>query len=138
MGTDEHGVPRHTHRRSTNSQGKFSKVNVGDSRPQHSLHHVRQDGLLCVFEAPVGLLNFLILYPNRWQEYSYVILYGTGGQAMHWMLEQSIRLRDAALYPDHDEPGQTATECVQEKLQGAGCHSGILLLVHKGWNDDLV
>ena len=39
---------------------------------------------------------------------------------------------------DHDEPGQTAAKRLQEELQEAGYHSGILLPVHKDWNDDLV
>ena len=97
-----------------------------------------QDGLLYVFEAPIDLLSFLTLYPDRWQEHSYVALCGTGGQAMHWMLEQNTRLRDVVLCLDHDEPGQTAARRIQEELQGAGYHSGILLPVHKDWNDDLV
>ena len=138
VGTDEHGVPRHAHKRSTNSQGKSFKVNVEGSRPQHSFHHVGQDGLLYVFEAPIDLLSFLTLYPDRWQEHSYVALCGTGGQAIHWMLEQNTCLRDVVLCLDHDEPGQTAAKRLEEELQGAGYHSGILLPVHKDWNDDLV
>ena len=138
VGTDEQGVPRHAHKRSTNSQGKSFKVNVEGSKPQYSFHHVGQDGLLYVFEAPIDLLSFLTLYPDRWQEHSYVALCGTGGQAIHWMLKQNTGLRDVVLCLDHDEPGQTAAKRIQEELQGAGYHSGILLPVHKDWNDDLV
>ena len=138
VGTDEDGVPRHAHKRSTNSQGKSFKVNVEGSRPQHSFHHVGQDGLLYVFEAPIDLLSFLTLYPDRWQEHSYVALCGTGGQAVCWMLEQHPSLQSVVLCLDHDEPGQTAARRLQEELQGAGYHSGILLPVHKDWNDDLV
>ena len=65
-------------------------------------------------------------------------LCGTGSQAMHWMLEQNPYLRDVVLCLDHDEPGQAAARRLQEELQGAGYHSGILLPVHKDWNDDLV
>ena len=138
VGTDEQGVPRHAHKRSTNSQGKSFKVNVEGSKPQYSFHHVGQDGLLYVFEAPIDLLSFLTLYPDRWQEHSYVALCGTGGQAVCWMLEQHPSLQSVVLCLDHDEPGQTAARRLQEELQGAGYHSGILLPVHKDWNDDLV
>ena len=31
-----------------------------------------------------------------------------------------------------------AAKRLEEELQGAGYHSGILLPVHKDWNDDLV
>ena len=76
VGTDEQGVPRHAHKRSTNSQGKSFKVNVEGSRPQYSFHHVGQDGLLYVFEAPIDLLSFLTLYPDRWQEpRMYIVLF---------------------------------------------------------------
>ena len=101
-------------------------------------HIARQGGLLYVFEAPMDLLSFLTLYPDRWQEHSYVALCGTGGQAVCWMLEQHPCLQSVVLCLDHDEPGQTAARRLQEELQGAGYHSGILLPVHKDWNDGLV
>lgn len=101
-------------------------------------HIARQGGLLYVFEAPIDLLSFLTLYPDRWQEHSYVALCGTGGQAVCWMLEQHPSLQSVVLCLDHDEPGQTAARRLQEELQGAGYHSGILLPVHKDWNDGLV
>ena len=31
-----------------------------------------------------------------------------------------------------------AAKCLQEELQGAGYHNGILLPTYKDWNDDLV
>ena len=101
-------------------------------------HIARQGGLLYVFEAPMDLLSFLTLYPDRWQEHSYVALCGTGGQAVCWMLEQHPSLQSVVLLLEHDEPGQTAARRLQEELQGAGYHSGILLPVHKDWNDGLV
>lgn len=101
-------------------------------------HIARQGGLLYVFEAPMDLLSFLTLYPDRWQEHSYVALCGTGGQAVCWMLEQHPSLQSVVLCLDHDEPGQTAARRLQEELQGAGYHSGILLPARKDWNDDLV
>ena len=101
-------------------------------------HIARQGGLLYVFEAPMDLLSFLTLYPDRWQEHSYVALCGTGGQAVCWMLEQHPSLQSVVLCLDHDEPGQTAARRLQEELQGAGYHSGIVLPVHKDWNDGLV
>ena len=138
VGTDEQGVPRHAHKRSTNSQGRSFKANVAGSKPQYSFHHVGEDSLLYVFEAPIDMLSFMTLYPDDWQEHSYVALCGTGGQAMHWLLEQNQNLRDVVLCLDHDEPGQAAARRLQGELQGAGYHSGILLPVRKDWNDDLV
>lgn len=138
VGTDEGGVPRHAHKRSTNSRGKSFKVNVEGSRPQYSFHHVGRDNLLYVFEAPIDMLSFLTLYPDDWQAHSYVALCGTGGQAMHWMLEQNQHLRDVVLCLDNDGPGRSAARRLQTELQEGGYHSGILLPVCKDWNEDLV
>ena len=138
VGADEGGVPRHAHKRSTNSRGKSFKVNVEGSRPQYSFHHVGRDNLLYVFEAPIDMLSFLTLYPDDWQAHSYVALCGTGGQAMHWMLEQNQYLRDVVLCLDNDGPGQSAAKRLQTESQEGGYHSGILLPVCKDWNEDLV
>ena len=138
VGTDEQGVPRHAHKRSTNSQGKSFKVNVEGSRPQYSFHHVGQDGLLYVFEAPIDLLSFLTLYPDRWQEHSYVACAALAARPCAGCWSSTPAPIRCALPVDHDEPGQTAARRLQEELQGAGYHSGILLPVHKDWNDDLV
>ena len=66
VGMDEQGIPRHAHKRSTNSQGKSFKVNVESSRPQYSFYHVGRDSVLYVFEAPIDMLSFLRLYPEGW------------------------------------------------------------------------
>ena len=138
VGTDEHGAARHAHKRGLYTQGKSFRGNVEGGDPRCSFHWFGHSGRLYVFEAPIDLLAFLTLNPEAWKEHSYVALCGTGGQAMHWMLEQNTRLRDVVLCLDHDEPGQTAAKRIQEELQEAGYHSGILLPVHKDWNDDLV
>ena len=127
VGTDEHGVPRHAHKRSTNSQGKSFKVNVEGSRPQHSFHHVGQDGLLYVFEAPIDLLSFLTLYPDRWQEHSYVALCGTGGQAVCWMLEQHPSLQSVVLClwittsPGRRRPGASRKSYREQDTTAVSC-----------------
>mgnify|MGYP002798430621 CR=1 FL=1 len=127
VGTDEDGVPRHAHKRSTNSQGKSFKVNVEGSRPQYSFHHVGQDGLLYVFEAPIDLLSFLTLYPDRWQEHSYVALCGTGGQAVCWMLEQHPSLQSVVLClwittsPGRRRPGASRKSYREQDTTAVSC-----------------
>ena len=39
VGTDEDGIPRHAHKRSTNSYGKAFRINIEGSDPRHSFHH---------------------------------------------------------------------------------------------------
>ena len=60
---------------------------------------------LYVFEAPIDLLAFLTLYPDGWQQHSYVALCGTAEHAMLWMLEKNPNLRKTILCLDHDAAG---------------------------------
>lgn len=61
VGTDEQGVPRHAHKRSTNSYGKAFRQNVEGSDPRYSFHHLGSDGDLYVFEAPIDMLSFITM-----------------------------------------------------------------------------
>lgn len=53
VGTDENGIPRHAHKRSTNSDGKVFRINIEGSDPAHSFHWKGSSGILFVFEAPI-------------------------------------------------------------------------------------
>ena len=52
---------------------------------------------------------------------------GTGGQAMHWMLEQNTRLRDVVLSLDR-QADRPADSSASGRVAGSRIHSGILLL----------
>ena len=90
-------------------------------------HIARQGGLLYVFEAPMDLLSFLTLYPDRWQEHSYVALCGTGGQAVCWMLEQHPSLQSVVLClwittsPGRRRPGASRKSCRKQDTTAASC-----------------
>jgi hypothetical protein len=137
VGLDEHGVPRHAHRRSTNSQGRIFRQNTESSNPQYSFHHVGTSENLYVFEAPIDLLSFLTLRPDRWQEHSYVALCGTGRQAMDRMLSLYPQLRHVYLCLDNDRTGQNAANRLANALRPSGYNVDILVPQHKDWNDDL-
>ena len=57
VGTDEKGVARHAHKRSTNSDGKQIRLNVEGCDPACSFHWNGHSGKLYVFEAAVDLLS---------------------------------------------------------------------------------
>ena len=82
VGLDAAGVPRHAHKRSTNSEGKTFRLNVEGSDPAHSFHWVGTSRQLYVFEAPIDLLSYITLHPEGWQRHSYVALCGVSGQAL--------------------------------------------------------
>lgn len=64
VGLDADGVPRHAHKRSTNSYGEAFRINVEGCDPKHSFHHIGTNGSLYVFEAPIDMLSYITLYPS--------------------------------------------------------------------------
>ena len=138
VGTDENGVARHAHKRSTNSTGESYRQNIEGSDPRFSFHYAGTGDRLFVFEAPIDLLSYLTLYPNNWQRSSYVALCGVGGQALFQMLETHGCLREVCLCLDSDEAGQRAAGRLEALLAEKDCACTRLIPERKDWNDDLV
>ena len=139
VGTDEDGVPRHAHLRSSNSYGAAFRRNVESSDPRYSFHHIGTDGELYVFEAPIDLLSYITLHPDRWQEHSCVACCGRSFlpvQQMNEMMPKPIQRLYLCL--DHDEAGQAAAERMTEAAEPWGAEIERLLPERKDWNDDLV
>lgn len=138
IGKDEHGVARHAHKRSTSDMGKTFRINVEGSDPRYSFHWNGTSDRLYVFEAPIDLLSFLTLYPEGWQQHSYVALCGVGEQALLRMLEQNPNIRNVGLCLDYDEAGIEASGKLAEILKEHSCPSvSILQPEHKDWNEDV-
>ena len=94
--------------------------------------------MLYVFEAPIDLLSYISLHPEKWQQHSYVALCGVGSQAMMKMLELNSHIQEVALCLDNDEAGYKASERFKKQLaeSGYGCH--LIVSQGKDWNDDLI
>ena len=138
VGTDEHGVPRHAQKRSTNSWGRAIKLNVEGSEARYSFHHLGDDGELYVFEAPIDLLSYLTLYPEDWQRHSYVACCGTSYEPVRWMLTQMASPETAYLCLDSDQAGQRASVRMAELIRAEfGIFSQRLTPELKDWNEDL-
>lgn len=136
VGTDEHGVPRHAHKRSANSYGKAFRLNVEGSDPRYNFHHIGTDGKLYVFEAPIDMLSYITLHPDDWQRHSYVACCGTSIQPVLKMLERVPRLDTVLLCLDNDEAGHKAG--YRMKAQLAEYYTVERLIPeNKDWNDDL-
>ena len=120
------------------TQGKSYRGNIEGSDPRCSFHWVGTSDRLYVFEAPIDLLAFLTLYPDGWQQHSYVALCGTAEHAMLWMLEKNPNLRKAILCLDHDAAGIEAVGRLSEVLREHG-YSQIAPLQseYKDWDEDL-
>lgn len=139
LGTDETCVPRHAHLRSTNSFGEAFRINVESSDPRYSFRHIGTDGELYVFEAPIDLLSYITLHPDRWEEHSCVACCGTSFLPVQQMKEMMPKpIRRLYLCLDHDEAGQAAAERMTEAAEPWGVEIERLLPERKDWNDDLV
>ena len=138
VGLDEHGIPRHAHKRGLYTKGVSFKGNVDGCTPAYSFHYVGSSNHLYVFEAPIDLLSYVSLYPENWQQHSYVALCGVGSQSMMKMLELNPHLQEAALCLDNDEAGYKASERLKNQLAESGYLCSRLISQGKDWNDDLI
>ena len=138
VGKDEHGVARHAHKRSLNSEGKTFRINVEGCDPRYSFHYAGTSDRLYVFEAPIDLMSFLSLYPKVWQTHSFVALCGTSEHAMLRMLDQNPKLQHIVLCLDHDSAGIEANGRLSDILCAKGYSKvGVLQPEYKDWNEDL-
>lgn len=137
VGTDENGIPRHAHKRSTNSAGKALRLNVEGSDPRCCFHHTGTDGSLYVFEAPIDLLSYITLHPDGWEKHSYVACCGTSFLPVQKMLERAPQLDTVLLCLDNDKAGHIASRRMADLLADIGIRSERLIPENKDWNDDL-
>ena len=138
VGKDEIGTARHAHKRSTNSTGKAFRQNVEGSDPRYSFHHLGRDGSLFVFEAPIDLLSYLSLYPEDWNEHSYVARCGTSPIPVLTMLQRVKTPQAVYLCLDNDRAGHEASLRMAEQIgERFNIDSDRLTPEQKDWNDDL-
>ena len=137
VGFDEHGVPRHGHKRGLYTMGQGYRGNIEGSDPKHSFHYLGGDDTLFVFEAPIDLLSYISLFPERWQEHNYVACCGTSSIPVMEMLRQLPQLRQVYLCLDYDDSGHAASARMAKLLEERGISAERLVPQQKDWNDDL-
>lgn len=138
VGTDENGVPRHAHKRSTNSYGEAFRINVEGCDLRYSFHHIGEDDQLFVFEAPIDMLSYITLNPDGWEQHSYVACCGTSSIPVLNMIDGLPQLRQVFLCLDNDKAGHTSSERMVELIADRGLRADRLTPEHKDWNEDLV
>lgn len=137
VGFDEHGVPRHGHKRGLYTIGKSYRGNIEGSDPKHSFHYLGGDNTLYVFEAPIDLLSYISLHPENWQKHNYVACCGTSSIPVLKMVRQLPQLRQVYLCLDNDDAGHAASERMAALLKEYGLNAVWLVPQRKDWNDDL-
>ena len=116
VGRDENGTAKHAHMRSTNSWGDPFRLNVEGCNPRYSFHYDGKDGRLYVFEAPIDLLSYISLHPDRWQDHSYVACCGTSAIPVITCLDRMVRPEEVVLCLDNDEAGHKAARRIAGEL----------------------
>ena len=117
VGMDEAGVPRHIHRRGT--MGSFKQTETG-SKTEYSFHHDGTSEWLFVFEAPIDMLAFITLHPDKWQQHSYVALCSVSERAILHRLKVNPQLKKIVLCLDHDNAGRAACVRIADILKDHG------------------
>lgn len=137
VGLDENGIPRHAHKRSTNSYGKTFRINVEGSDPKHSFRWSGGDKTLYVFEAPIDLLSYISLNPESWQSHNYVACCGTSSIPVLEMVRRLPQVERVYLCLDNDQAGHAACKSMRELLTERHFEVERLVPQNKDWNDDL-
>lgn len=138
VGTDENGVSRHAHKRSTNSYSEAFRINVESGDPRYSFHHIGEDEQLFVFEAPIDMLSYITLNPDGWERHSYVACCGTSSIPVLNMLDRLPQVRQVFLCLDNDKAGHAASARMAELITDRGLKAERLTPENKDWNEDLV
>lgn len=138
VGADENGVPRQAHKRGTATFGKSFRQTVEGSDTRYSFAHFGESEKLFVFEAPIDMLSYLTLYPENWQEHSYIAMNGVYENAVLTALKGHENLFEIAICTDNDVGGIDSADRLSDILEEKG-YADIKRLVpeFKDWNECL-
>ena len=138
VGADENGVPRQAHKRGTATFGKSFRQTVEGSDTRYSFAHFGESEKLFVFEVPIDMLSYLTLYPEKWQEHSYIAMNGVYENAVLTALKGHSNLSEIVICIDNDVGGIDAADRLSDILEEKG-YADIKRLVpeFKDWNECL-
>ena len=137
VGYDADGNPAHANKRGTGSESTF-KGNQPGSIPEYSFHWNGSDNELYFFEAPIDMLSYISMHPDRWRQHSYAAACSVSDRVLLQMLTDNPKLDTVHLCLDSDDPGQQAAKRIADKLFTMGVKHEILVPVNKDWNEDLI
>lgn len=139
VGRDEAGKIRHVHLRGTLTESGFRQTLPG-SEKAFSFHWKGVGSKLYVFEAPIDLLSYISLFPENWQENSFVALCGVGITPIEHFLDSCPQLSEVVLCLDNDGAGHRAAHRIAGQLYREW--NGLIVSAHfpnlKDWNEQLL
>lgn len=99
------------------------RANQTGSEAAFSFHHIGSGNTVYVFEAPIDMLSFITLYPQGWQQDSYVSLCSVGFStalcSRNWKISRICKRSSFAsttMTPDAKRWNGIAVEAVRERL----------------------
>ncbi len=138
VGVDGNGVPRQAHKRSTTTFGNSFRQTIEGSDTKYSFAHFGKSDMLFVFEAPIDMLSFITLYPNNWQDSSYIAMNGVYESAVLTALEEHPNINWVVICTDNDEGGIDAAHRLTDILSERGYDMlSRYPPNNKDWNEDL-
>ena len=137
LSTDQQGKPVGGMKKATHSGSAFRQT-ISGSDTRYGFHHRGDSEALYVFEGAVDLLSFLALYPQNWQQHSYLALDGVSSKPLHHFLKTYPNITAVRLCLDNDAAGIAVAERIGLELREAGNYQvSQLLSQQKDWNEDL-
>lgn len=105
VGKDSEGVARFASIRSTNTNGKSFKGDVGGGSKDYSFSLSGSSGRLIVCEAPIDILSYMSMQKHYGQaiEDSYLSLSGTSTKALEQFLKEHDNIEKICVATDNDE-----------------------------------
>lgn len=138
VGVDEDGVPRQAHKRGTATFGKSFRQTVEGSDTKYSFAHFGDSEKLFIFEATIDMLSYLTLYPENWQQNSYIAMNGVYENAVLTALKGHSNLTKIVICTDNDIGGIDAADRLHDILKEKGyADVNRLLPEFKDWNEIL-
>ena len=134
VGRDADGHPHYASSRGIRE--KFRQDAAGAEKA-FGFAHRGTDKQLLVFEAPIYLLSFIVLFPKNWQQHNYLSLGGVSGKALRQFLSERPDVERVFLCLDADKAGEDACKRLAGLLPDTVSVTRIQPCM-KDWNDVLV
>lgn len=137
-GKDQEGNIRYVHRRGIGkeqSKEKF-RMDVKGSDKSCGFTYRGTDTQLFIFEAPIDLISFIQLFPEKWEQRSYLSLGGVSDVALTAFLSDRSDIHSIYLCLDSDEAGMKASKKIAEQLP-INCEVYQIIPEKKDWNEML-
>lgn len=135
VGTDENGVAKQAHIKSTLTDSKY-RQDVTGSNKKYGFHHNGNSNTIYVFESPIDMLSFICLNKDDWKQHSYIALGGVSAEPLMYFIETNENIDTIYFCLDNDNVGRSAAQRIINIIsQEYICKT--LVPKDKDWNDDL-